>query len=155
MERTKGRNTKAPARILLLGNHQGGLKARKIYLEEKGHEVIPCNKVNDAVTHLANTDISLLICDYKLDKQNGVDFLHETRAKHTKLPMILLLNQVEEMSVNREDCCADLVVSKHFNELAHLARSVERLLSRKAPRKKPAAIRKTASPTARSSGGSA
>lgn len=152
MQRTKGRNTKAPARILLLGSHQGGLKARKAYLEEQGHEVLPCSKVKDANAHLANAGVSLLICDYKLDQQNGVDFLHDTRAQHATLPTILLLNQVEEMSVNREDCCADLVVSKHFNELAHLARSVERLLSRKAPRKKPTAIRKTASPAARASG---
>lgn len=152
MQPTKGKSRKVPARLLLLGTHQGGLKARKIYLEEQGHEVIACNKVKDALAHLAGADISVLICDYKLDLQNGVDFLRDTRAQHATLPTILLLNQVEEISVNRDDCSADLVVSKHFNELTHLARGVERLLSRKAPRKKPAAIRKAASPASRASG---
>ncbi len=152
MQRSKGRNSKDPARLLLLGTHQGGLKARKIYLEEQGHEVIACNKVKEAHLHLASPGVSVLICDYKLDLQNGVEFLRETRAQYATLPTILLLNQVEEISVNREDCCADLVVSKHFNELTHLARGVERLLSRKAPRKRPAAIRKTASSAARAGG---
>lgn len=151
MQRIKGKTKTPPARIVLLGSHQGGLKARKVFLEEQGHEVLPCSKVKDANTHLAGADISLLICDYKLDQQNGVEFLHEIRERHATLPTILLLNQVEEMSVNREDCRADLIISKHFNELTQLARSVDRLLSRKAPRKKPSNIRK-APPAARASG---
>jgi len=152
MQPTRGKSRKVPARLLLLGTHQAGLKARKIYLEERGHEVIACNKVKDAHTHLAGTDISVLICDYKLDLQNGVEFLRETRAQHASLPTILLLNQVEEISVDRENCCADIVVSKHFNELTFLARGVERLLSRKVPRKKPAAIRKPPARLSRASG---
>ncbi|MDZ7637150.1 MAG: hypothetical protein U5J83_02665 [Bryobacterales bacterium] len=111
--------------------------------------MIACNKVKDAAAHLANDGVALLICEYKLDQQNGVEFLRETREQFATLPTILLLNPLEEMSVDRGSCCADVVVAKQANEVQELVRSVERLLARKAPRKKPAAIRKNATTVAR------
>jgi DNA-binding response OmpR family regulator len=145
MRRTLGKNTNHPTRILLLASHQAGLKARKIVLEEQGYEVIPCSKSKDATAHLAAGSFALLICDYKLDQRTGVDFVREMREAYATLPSILLLTPVEEISVDLAECSADLVVSKKANEVAQLVRSVERLLSRKAPRKKPTSIRKAAS----------
>jgi hypothetical protein len=79
-----------------------------------------------------------------LDQQNGVEFLRATRESHATLPSILLLTPVEETQVDPASCGADLLVPKRANEVTQLVRGVQRLLTRKAPRKKPAAIRKTA-----------
>lgn len=152
MPSTQAKSTNHPARILLLANHQAGLKARKIVLEEQGYEVIPCSKVKDAAAHLAGGGISLLVCDYKLDQQNGVEFLRATRESHATLPSILLLTPVEETQVDPLACGADLLVPKRANEVAQLVRAVQRLLTRKAPRKKPAAIRKTVAAPSQVSG---
>jgi DNA-binding response OmpR family regulator len=143
MRSTQGKPTNHPARILLLASHQAGLKARKSVLEEQGYEVVPCSKVKDAAAHLANDGISLVVCDYKLDQHNGVEFLQAIRETHATLPSILLLTPVEETQVDPANCGADLLVSKRANEVVQLVRGVQRLLTRKAPRKKPSAIRKT------------
>ena len=106
--------------------------------------MIPCSKTKDATAQLAAGNFALLICDYKLDQRTGVEFVSEMRETYATLPSILLLTPVEEISVDLAECSADLVVSKKANEVAQLVRSVERLLSRKAPRKKPTSIRKAA-----------
>ncbi|MCW5966448.1 MAG: response regulator [Bryobacterales bacterium] len=136
------KRTLAPHKILLAAANQAGTKARKMVLEEKGHHVIVASKAKDALHHMENDGLALVIVDFNLEQGKGLTLLEEVCAHETALPTILLAEPVQEMELDGSSCRPDIVVAKQFDEVAQLLKAVDKLLRRRVPRKRPGNVQK-------------
>ncbi|MCU0227975.1 MAG: response regulator [Bryobacterales bacterium] len=127
-------------RILLAAANQVGTKARKVLLEEKGHEVLITSKAKDAMHHLEAGGLALVIVDCNLEHGKGLELLQEVCAHASGLPTILLADPVQGLELDGAACQPDIVVAKQFDEVTQLQRAVEKLLRRRVPRKKPGSV---------------
>ena len=135
-------SSKPPAgaiRILLVDDNQLGLTARRSVLEELGYRITTASSAHEALDALASGAYDLMITDYKMPKMNGKELIERVRKQSPPIPVILLSGFVDALGLNEESTGADVVLQKSANEVAHLVRTVKRLLNRKPPRK-PAAV---------------
>lgn len=126
-----------PHRILLAAANQAGTKARKVVLEEKGHEVVMASKAKDALQHLEAGGLAVAVIDFNLEHGKGLELLQEVCTHYGGLPTILLADPVQGIHLDGAACQPDIVVAKQFDEVTQLQRAVEKLLRRRVPRKKP------------------
>lgn len=131
-----------PQKILIAAANLAGTKARKMVLEEKGHHVIVASKAKDALQHVENDGLALVIVDFNLEHGKGLALLEEVCAHKSALPTILLAEPVQELELDCASCRPDIVVSKQFDEVAQLLKAVEKLLRRRVPRKRPGNVQK-------------
>jgi CheY-like chemotaxis protein len=127
--------------ILIAAPNKAGTKARKIVLEETGYTVAVASKSKDAVDSIADGFTSLLIVDFSFEHGTGVAFLDQVRAEYPQLPTVLLADPLQEIEADVNNCCADVLVPKQFDEIPQLLRAVEKLQRRRKPRKQPKTIR--------------
>lgn len=113
-------------------------------LEEKGYQVVSLHKAKDTIPRLTDEGVSLLIVDFGLDHSKGLELIDQAADLAPALPTILLVDRIQELSADLTDCRADVVLPKLGDELDQLIRSAEKLLRRRGPRKRPAAISKPA-----------
>jgi CheY-like chemotaxis protein len=126
------------ARILLVDDNTHGLTARKTVLEELGHRISTASSGADALEQFASNKFDLVVTDYKMPRMDGMELISRLRKQAPNLPIILVSGFVDSMGLSEDNTRADVVIQKSANEVAHLVRSVNRLLRRK-PAKKPAA----------------
>lgn len=129
------------ANILIVDDNKVGLAARKAVLEELGHRITTVTAGDEALEHLKNSRFDLVITDCRMPKMDGLDLIKRIRAGNPAIPVILLSGYVDVLGLNEANTGADLVLSKDANEVAHLVRSVSRLLSRKTRKKPPSSHR--------------
>ncbi len=129
----------SPIRILLVDDNQLGLAARKTVLEELGYRITTATSGQEALEGFAASAYDLIITDYKMPKMSGKDLIERVRKQAPAVPVILLSGFVDALGLDEKSTGADVVIQKSANEVAHLVRSVKRLLTRKPPRK-PAAV---------------
>ena len=72
--------------------------------------------------------------------------IERVRKLSPAVPVILLSGFVDALGLDEKSTGADIVIQKSANEVAHLMRSVKRLLNRKLP-KKPAGVERPAAAT--------
>lgn len=142
MQTSQRKQLPPPPLLLLAAPNQTATKARKIVLEEKGYQVVSVHKKKDALQRLEDQSVSLLIVDFGVDHSSGLELIEQAAEASPDLPSILLVDALQEVSADLTDCRAAMIVSKQAEELAHLIRAVEKLLRRRNPRKRPAAIRR-------------
>jgi CheY-like chemotaxis protein len=124
------------ARILLVDDNAHGLSARKTVLEELGHRIVTASSGSEALEQFAAHKIDLVVTDYKMPRMDGLELITRLRKLATGLPIVLVSGYVDSMGLSEDNTGADVVIQKSANEVAHLVRSVNRLLRRK-PVKKP------------------
>ena len=122
-------------RILLVDDNQHGLIARKTVLEELGYLITPASGALEALEHFSNGAYDLVITDFKMPKMNGKELIECVRKQAPAIPIILLSGFIDALGLDEKSTGADVVIQKSANEVAHLVRSVKRLLTRKPPRK--------------------
>src|SRR6185369_3290010 len=127
------------ARILLVDDNANGLAARKSVLEELGYRIVTSTSGSDALEHFATSKFDLVVTDYKMPRMDGLELISRLRKYTPDLPIVLVSGYVDTMGMNEASTGADVVIQKSANEVSHLVRSVNRLLRRKLPAKKPPA----------------
>jgi len=125
--------TPPPAHILIVNANKHGLAARRSVLEELGYTVSIAKGAEAALHAFVRKTFSLVITDYKMPDMNGVELIREIRREHPALPVILISGFADTLGLNENNTGANVVIQKSANEVAHLVRSVKRLLS--APKK--------------------
>lgn len=126
------------ARILLVDDNANGLAARKSVLEELGYRIVTTTSGADALEQFASHKFDLVITDYKMPRMDGLELIGRLRKHTPDLPIVLVSGYVDTLGMNEASTGADVVIQKSANEVSHLVRSVNRLLRRKSPPKKPA-----------------
>jgi CheY-like chemotaxis protein len=124
-----------PGRILLVDDNEMGLRARKVVLEEQGHEVVPCGGGAEALNEYSSRPFDLVITDYRMPLLNGIQLIARLRESTPELPIVLISGVAEALGLDESNTGADAVVQKNCHEVTALTRVVARLLSRKPPRK--------------------
>jgi CheY-like chemotaxis protein len=127
------------ARILLVDDNANGLAARKSVLEELGYRIVTCTSAADALEQFAASKFDLVVTDYKMPRMDGLELISRLRKSTPDLPIVLVSGYVDTLGMNEASTGADVVIQKSANEVSHLVRSVNRLLRRKSPAKKPVA----------------
>ncbi len=127
------------ARILLVDDNANGLAARKSVLEELGYRIVTCTSGADALEQFVACKFDLVVTDYKMPRMDGLELIGRLRKSTPDLPIVLVSGYVDTLGLNEASTGADVVIQKSANEVSHLVRSVNRLLRRKSPAKKPVA----------------
>jgi len=126
------------ARILLVDDNANGLCARKSVLEELGHRISTAASGAEAIEQFSSHKFDLVVTDYKMPRMDGLELIKRLRKLAPGLPVVLISGYVDTLGLNEATTGADVVIQKSSNEVAHLVRSVARLLRRKPVVKKPA-----------------
>ena len=121
-----------------MDDNANGLAARKSVLEELGYRIATSTSGADALEQFASHKFDLVITDYKMPRMDGLELISRLRKYTPDLPIVLVSGYVDTLGLNEASTGADVVIQKSANEVSHLLRSVNRLLRRKSPAKKPA-----------------
>lgn len=135
-------NQKPAPRILLVDDNRCGLAARRAVLEELGYATTCVSCPKDAIELITTSaqmgePFELVVTDYKMPEQTGVDLIRQIRAISPAVPVILLSGFVDALGLTEGNTGADVVIMKSANEVAHLVRAVNRHLSGAVRRKGP------------------
>lgn len=147
-------NAKSAPRILLVDDNRAGLAARCAVLRELGYITTGVDCPNRAIEiFLSSTQMGepfeLVVTDFKMPGQTGVDLIKEIRSISATVPVILLSGFVDALGLTEGNTGADVVIMKSANEVTHLVRAVNRHLSGAVRRKGPKSA--GAAPTGRRS----
>lgn len=121
----------------MVDDNANGLAARKSVLEELGYRIVTCTSGADALEQFDSNRFDLVVTDYKMPRMDGLELIGRLRKVTPDLPIVLVSGYVDTMGLNEASTGADVVIQKSANEVSHLVRSVNRLLRRKSPPKKP------------------
>jgi CheY-like chemotaxis protein len=125
-------------RILLVDDNKMGLSARKSVLEELGYTITASTCADEALTYFENDNYDLVVTDYKMPRMDGVELITKVRSHRPDVPVIMLSGFADALGLNESSTGADVIIQKSSHEVTSLVRSVQRLLTRKPPRKPPA-----------------
>ena len=140
------------ARILLVDDNANGLAARRSVLEELGYGIVTAANGPEALEKFAVEKFDLVITDYRMPRMDGLELISRLRKLAPDLPIVLVSGFVDTLGMNEASTGADVVIQKSANEVSHLVRSVNRLLRRKSPPKKPATAQAATAKAKRTSG---
>lgn len=135
-------NAKPAPRILLVDDNRSGLSARCAVLRELGYATTGVECPKQAIQSFQSSaqmgePFELVVTDYKMPGQTGVDLIKEIRSMSATVPVILLSGFVDALGLNESNTGADVVIMKSANEVTHLVRAVNRHLSGAVRRKGP------------------
>jgi CheY-like chemotaxis protein len=140
------------ARILLVDDNANGLAARRSVLEELGYGIVTAANGPEALEKFAAEKFDLVVTDYRMPRMDGLELISRLRKLAPDLPIVLVSGFVDTLGMNEASTGADVVIQKSANEVSHLVRSVNRLLRRKSPPKKPATAQAATAKAKRTSG---
>ncbi len=63
-------------------------------LSQQGYSIVPAADGNEALAHMQNGSLDVVVAQVALPKHNGLEILRAAREKSTPLPVILLADQV-------------------------------------------------------------
>ena len=137
-----------PKRTILCadGNEQA-LSIRKILLETRGYRAICCTRAEQALEHLRDHQIDLVIADLMLPDLDGSRLIEAVKIASPQTPAILLSTR---LNIFEYETHADVFLPKNAQSSAELLGHVRALLvRRRGPRKTlvaPSVPRTAASP---------
>ncbi len=123
-----------PKRTILCadGNEQA-LSIRKILLETRGYRVICCTRAEQALEHLRDSQIDLVIADLMLPDLDGARLIEAVKIASPQTPAILLSTR---LNIFEYETHADVFLPKNAQSSAELLGHVRTLLvRRRGPRK--------------------
>jgi len=119
-------------RLLLVDDNPSGLAARTMVLSELGYEITTANNAESALALFEASPFPLMVTDYKMPGQNGVELIRAIRAVAPQTRIVLVSGFVDAMGITEENSGADAVIMKSANEVSRLVRAVNRLSKRTA-----------------------
>jgi signal transduction histidine kinase/ActR/RegA family two-component response regulator len=95
--------TDRPLRILLVDDHAGVRATTAAMLQDLGHEVVETECGDTAMQQIAATErpFDLLVSDYAMPRQSGIELLDRARAAHPGLPGIIITGYADGASIAR------------------------------------------------------
>ena len=123
-----------PKRTILCadGNEQA-LSIRKILLETRGYRVICCTRAEQALEHVRDSQIDLVIADLMLPDLDGSRLIEAVKIAAPQTPAILLSTR---LNIFEYETHADVFLPKNAQSSTELLGHVRTLLvRRRGPRK--------------------
>jgi len=77
-------------KVLLIDDEERILKVIGKSLEDEGFKVITARTKNEAITKLLKEEFDIVLCDYRLEEDNGIEILEEFRKFNAKTPFIII-----------------------------------------------------------------
>lgn len=127
---TELRRTREPGPILIVEDDRAVLDMLSFCLQRRGYSVVAASDLAVARQHLEQRGPRLLLVDWMLGHESGLDLVLEMRGKSVnhRLPIIMLSGRADDLDKARAlDSGADDYVSKPFSPRELLAR-ISRLL---------------------------
>lgn len=109
-------------------------------LGELGYTIVTAANGKEALEHYSPHAFDLVVTDYKMPHMDGLELIAHLRKKEPALPIILISGFADTLGLNEQNTGADAVIQKNATEVAHLTRSVARLMRRKPVRKAPKSV---------------
>lgn len=78
-------------------------------------EVLSAKNLIEARKVVENTEISILIIDYKLPDGNGIDFVNSIKEKNARTPIIMLSGHADEIKLDALKSGVNMFLAKPFN----------------------------------------
>jgi len=119
-------------RLLLVDDNPSGLAARTMVLSELGYEITTAKNAESALALFEASPFPLMVTDYKMPGQNGVELIRAIRAVAPQTRIVLVSGFVDAMGITEDNSGADAVIMKSANEVSQLVRAVNRLSKRTA-----------------------
>ena len=85
------------ARILWADDEIDSLKAHLIFLENKGHNILPVNSGNEAVEEFKKNSFDLVFLDENMPGISGLKALEEIKIWNPNIPVVMITKSEEEM----------------------------------------------------------
>jgi len=82
-------------RVLIVDDEEINLKILRIYLEDKGFEVVSALNGEEAINILKNDNITVCICDIRMPKISGIDVLNYVQQHKPIVPVIMLTGFID------------------------------------------------------------
>ncbi len=119
-------------RILVVDDEAVLLDLLSSFLARRGFEVATAQTGTEAVAHLANYPVDLLLCDLYLPDMNGLDVFEAIRDQYLDLPIIAISGQGDMDKVTQAlRLGVDDYLVKPFSELAVLEHALEAALEKR------------------------
>lgn len=116
--------------ILIAEDDELILKTVEHKLVKEGYEVILSRNGNEAIDHLKNREIDLIITDIMMPFASGIEILSAINSTGRKIPVIMLSSMgQEEVILNAFDLGAADFIAKPFSPNELMLR-VKRLISK-------------------------
>jgi two-component system, NtrC family, response regulator AtoC len=78
------------AKILLVEDSQSLRESLSMFLKTIGHQAVEADSSEKAIDELAHNEFDLVLSDFKLPGQNGLDLLKYFRSIHPSTPFVLM-----------------------------------------------------------------
>jgi two-component system, OmpR family, phosphate regulon response regulator PhoB len=128
------------AKILLVEDDTGIQDMLKFSLSAEGYSIHQAFTVKEAWEIIENKAIDLVLLDWMLPDNSGIDLLHRIRKYHSMLPVIMVTAKTEEEDrILGLDVGADDYVTKPFS-VRELNSRIQALLRRTMPDEQPLQI---------------
>lgn len=128
---------RAGADILVIEDDESIQEMLAYSLEPEGYKIRRATTVNQGWDILNNKQVDLVLLDWMLPDQSGIDMLHRIRKLYSQLPVIMLTAKAEEEDrVRGLDIGADDYITKPFS-LRELKSRIAAVLRRSQPDEQP------------------
>jgi len=122
---------KTPIQVLHVDDEPGLLKASKQILEMQGpFQVETASSVEEAMERMKKKAFDVIVSDYVMPREDGLQFLKELREKDSRIPFIIFTGKGrEEVAIKALNLGADQYLNKGgrpeavYGELAHSIRT--------------------------------
>ena len=128
------------ANVLIVEDDPGIQDMLKYSLEVEGYKTYPAFTVKEGWHAIENKTIDLVLLDWMLPDNSGIDLLHRIRKYHSMLPVIMVTAKAEEEDrILGLDVGADDYITKPFS-VRELNSRIQALLRRSMPDEQPLQI---------------
>jgi len=128
------------AKILVVEDDQGIQDMLKYSLSAEGYTLYQALTVKDGWSIIENKVVDLVLLDWMLPDNSGIDLLHRIRKYHSMLPVIMVTAKTEEEDrILGLDVGADDYVTKPFS-VRELNSRIQAILRRTMPDEQPIQI---------------
>ncbi len=115
--------------ILVVDDDHYVLESVSTMLKDYGYPVISCSNGEDAIEHLFDDRINLILTDIKMPGISGIELLEKIHAVYPRMPVILMTGYAElDMAINAIKKGAFDFITKPYNPeyLVHTVRKAYR-----------------------------
>lgn len=128
------------AKLLIVEDDTGIQEMLDYSLKQEGYEIHSAFTVKEGWELLESKAIDLVLLDWMLPDNSGIDLLHRIRKYHSKLPVIMVTAKAEEEDrILGLDVGADDYVTKPFS-VRELNSRIQAILRRSMPDEQPIQI---------------
>jgi len=78
------------ATILIVDDARSTLRALEAILKRKGYTVLTAASGTEALTHIEQHEVELLLCDVKMPKMDGLEVLRQVKAQDASIAVVMM-----------------------------------------------------------------